>query len=214
MAEDQNQNQNAPAADDPASQAGGGQQQTSQAGDAGQQTTDDLSKLTPEQLREQLANERKDRQAANREAQKFRKELKELQDAEDKRKQAELSDLEKAQKAAKDAESREAAAMARVVDAEIKVAASQAGFKNPDFAVKLIDRSQLVNGDDGMPTNVKDLCDALIKANPELKGAASSNLPSSQQTQPGNTNGSQLDKSRTEQAVADFGFLKGRVANQ
>ncbi|MTI83446.1 MAG: hypothetical protein FH756_05950 [Firmicutes bacterium] len=62
------------------------------------------------------------------------------------------------------------AANTRLINAEIKVFATQAGFVDPADAVALVDRSSLEVDDKGNVNGAKEAVDALAKAKPHLVG--------------------------------------------
>lgn len=106
--------------------------------------------------RDQAATERRARTAAERK----------LKDAED----AKLSESERATKQQQDSEKAIAAANTRIINAEIKVAASAAGAHDPDAVLALIDREGIEIDDEGSVSGVKSALDLLLKAKPYLKG--------------------------------------------
>ncbi len=90
--------------------------------------------------------------------------------------EANKSELEKERDARQKAESTSQAALdkanTRLINAELKVFASQAGFADPSDAVALVNRSDLKVDDDGNVTGAKEAVEALIAAKPHLKGTA------------------------------------------
>lgn len=87
---------------------------------------------------------------------------------------ANLSELEKAQKAAADAAAeldriRTEAQEARLTAAILaEVAKADRKVVDPEAALRLLDRSTLELGEDGVPTNTADAVDALLEARPFL----------------------------------------------
>ena len=129
-------------------------------------TTDETSQsgLTPDALKAAL-------EAARKEAASYRTRLRTLEKADEERKAASLSETERAVKAAQDAEAKATASRERMITAEIKAAAVAKGAKDLDLAAMAV-RSKVEVGEDGEPTNVGDLLDALAKEKPFLFGQA------------------------------------------
>lgn len=84
------------------------------------------------------------------------------------------SDLEKEKTRADNAEKEKNDALTtantRLLNAEIKVFAVQAGFVDPADAVALVDRASIQVDDNGNVTGAKEAIDALAKAKPHLVG--------------------------------------------
>lgn len=91
---------------------------------------------------------------------------------------AEKSELAKAQERASELEKRlaEAAEKQKALStlSDVTAKAAKLGIVDPDAAYKLLNRSALEYGDDGMPTNTESLLVALLKDKPYLAGAGSS----------------------------------------
>lgn len=113
------------------------------------------------------------------------------------------SDLEKEKAAREKAEAEKKDALTtantRLVNAEIKVFAVQAGFVDPADAVALVDRAGIQVDDSGNVTGAKEAIDALAKAKPHLVGTGKAG------GSPGSSgNGSRQDGSGGNQA-GEFG---------
>jgi len=76
------------------------------------------------------------------------------------------------EKAEKEGKAALEAANARLVNADIKVYAAQAGFVDPADAVALVDRSGIQVDDKGNVTGVKEAVEGLLKSKPHLIGKA------------------------------------------
>jgi len=121
-------------------------------------------------------------QASRQELEKMAKELgfenadalKEAAKAKKEADEAAKSELEKEKARAEQAEKEKKAALeaanTRLINAEIKVFAAQAGFVDPADAVALVDRSSLEVDDKGNVNGAKEAVDALAKAKPHLVG--------------------------------------------
>lgn len=87
---------------------------------------------------------------------------------------ANLSELEKAQKAAADAAAERDKILAEAQETRLYAALLAEAAKvdrkvvDPEAAVRLLDRSTLELGEDGVPTNVAEAMDALLEARPFL----------------------------------------------
>lgn len=87
-----------------------------------------------------------------------------------------LSDLEKAQAAEKEARDRAATLEQQLADTRVRSAtfeaAARLGFRNPEVAYRLLDRSDLELDAEGQPKNVEKLLKELLQREPYLgKGA-------------------------------------------
>lgn len=141
---------------------------------------DDLSKLSPEELRTRYEREVAERKKANAEAQAHRKKLNSYEEAEKKRQQDQLDEVGKRDARIKELEEAQVVADRKALDARILVAASKLGFADPDDAVALVDRDAI--GEDGANIEValKDLLKrkahlaAQVKGNPPPGGNPSS----------------------------------------
>lgn len=60
-------------------------------------------------------------------------------------------------------------AQERIINYEVRLQAAQMGIVDPDAAAKLLDWSEIEYEDNGSPTNVQELLNALVKAKPYLK---------------------------------------------
>lgn len=91
---------------------------------------------------------------------------------------AEKSELAKAQERAAELEKQlaDAAEKQKALStlSDVTGKAAKLGIVDPDAAYKLLNRSALEYGDDGMPTNTESLLVALLKDKPYLAGAGSS----------------------------------------
>ncbi len=118
---------------------------------------------------------------------RHRKKLTTYEEAERKAQEAALSEVEKATKRASDAEHRIQQYQQQLVSAQVKLAAQGKGIIDPDLAALAI-HNKLEYGEDGMPTNVSDVLDQLIKDKPYLltptKPAEPESPPPAQPTKP------------------------------
>lgn len=109
-------------------------------------------------------------QAANR------KRLQALEAAQQAAEEASLSELQKAQKRVADLERQAAEFQVREQERTLQLAtieaASRLGFRNPDLAARLLDRSEIEYGEDGQPKNVAKLLKALADSEPYLTKTA------------------------------------------
>ncbi len=136
-------------------------------------------KLTAEELQTELEKVQKALKDANHESADRRKKLEAFEGEETKRKLdeeqrklAEMSDLQKAQKAIEDLKvERDQIKQQRLqdqIESEIKDMARSLKFRDPLDALRMIDRSKIVTGDDGKITGAKELLEDLAKAKPYL----------------------------------------------
>jgi len=92
--------------------------------------------------------------------------------------EASRSELEKAQKAAADAAAERDKILTEVREARLtaavlaEVAKTDRKVVDPEAALRLLDRSTLELGEDGVPTNTAEAVDALLEARPFLVGSA------------------------------------------
>jgi hypothetical protein len=135
-----------------------------------------------------------------KEAQALRQRLKEAEGKVSEAESAKLTEAEKLAKDAKDKDEKLTALEVRVINSELKVAASDFGFHDVADAIRLIDRSE-IKTENGEITNAKELMAALAKAKPWLiKGAVAP--PSGRQPAGG---GDQVqDKKREEELRKRF----------
>lgn len=125
---------------------------------------------TVEELQAEITRLRADNKELRSENAQRRVEAKDLRDEIEKAKTAGTGDLSKIDEKAKKLEQDLQVANERAINAEIKAAAAKAGFRNPDAAVKLIDRSKLViDGSD--VKNASDILAELAKTDSYLVGA-------------------------------------------
>lgn len=110
--------------------------------------------------------------ALRKEAAQYRTRLKALEDAQRAADDAKLSDQEKLQKRLAELERAAAEASSnlqkRVVEYEVKLAASRLGIVDPDAAWRLIDASSLEFDESGKPKNLDRVLSDLLKAKPYL----------------------------------------------
>ena len=148
----------------PSPQAGNTTSPEPQAGD-GQEP---ISLAEAKKLRSEAANLRERLKAADAKA-------KELDDLKAQLEAANLSDKEKLErklaKLQSDHEQATRQLQERTIQYEVRLQAAQAGVnpKHLDKVTRLIDWAALEYDDDGQPTNVKALIDALLEDMPELK---------------------------------------------
>ena len=170
---------------------------------------EDTSKLSIEQLQAQLARERKDRQEANKEAQKLRQRANSLEEEARKRQEAEMSELEKTQARLKESETRNAEISQEAQNTRIMLAASRLGFQDPKDAVALINRSALTEGE----ANLDDLLKEVIKTKPYL-AKGESKLPERQGgLNPGGGVDQAQEKETTDRAKRAFPTIRRLLGN-
>ena len=138
--------------------------------------SDDTKKPTrsPEDFESEIAKLRKESAA-------YRNKDKELDQLKADTEVANLNDLEKAQKRATAAEQQAATYRDRIASQEVRLRALEKGFADPTDAMDML-RTSLQYDDDGMPKDLDDALDALLKAKPYLKrpeAAAAKAAPSS-----------------------------------
>lgn len=125
---------------------------------------------TVEELQAEINRLRADNKELRSENAQRRVEAKDLRDEIEKAKAAGTGDMSKVDEKVKTLEQGLQVANERAVNAEIKAAAAKAGFKNPDLALKALDRTKLVvDGSD--VKNAGELLAELAKAEPYLVGA-------------------------------------------
>ena len=93
-------------------------------------------------------------------------------EAEEKNKSEAEKEKARADKAEAEKATAQAKANKKLVDADLKVFAAQAGFADPSDAVALAERSVIKVDDDGNVTGAKEAIEALAKAKPHLLGKA------------------------------------------
>ena len=107
-----------------------------------------------------------------KEAAQYRTRLKALEDAQKAADDAKLSDQEKLQKRLAELEKAAAEASSnlqqRVMEYEVKLAASRLGIVDPDAAWRLIDASSLEFDESGKPKNLDRVLNELLKDKPWL----------------------------------------------
>ncbi len=110
------------------------------------------------------------------EANALRKRLKAYDDAKAEAEQAQLTETERLKKQLADKEVELAnvakAAKADKLNAEVRVQAMSLGFADPSDAATFMATAAIEYDEQGAPTNVKDLLQALLKAKPYLGGKA------------------------------------------
>lgn len=140
-------------------------------------------------------------------------ELKAKADELDQEKAKNASDLEKAQGRVKELEGKTGELEGTLKTERIRSAVVSAGtgkVVDPDAAATLIDGRALEFDDDGKPTNVDTLLDALVKDKPYLKVATTPartrvKAPASTKEAEGEENNDNQDgKARANQALADW----------
>jgi Phage minor structural protein GP20. len=112
-----------------------------------------------------------------KEAARNRTRLREFEKAEEDRRQAALSETELLTERATQAETRLKEYEARVLKAEIKLAAAAAGFAKPEMAHKFLDAEAIELDEQGNPTNLADLLATLKESEGWLFDAARSAAP-------------------------------------
>lgn len=112
---------------------------------------------------------------ARREAAKHRTDLKRFQDAEEARQTASLSEVDRLKKELADskaaAETAAAQAKAGRLSGASLAAAARLGFADPEDAQRFLDADKVDWSDDGAPTNVQALLEAVLNAKPYLKAS-------------------------------------------
>ncbi len=142
-----------------------------------------------------------------------RTKLKSFEDAEKQRQEAELSEKEKLEKrlaeAQREREQTLTRAQERITASEIRAAAADLGFADPQDAARLLDRSELEFDEDGTPKNARALLEKLAKAKPYLLKQQAGQQ--TQRTSGGATNPPRSQTSGPQQITRDYvnGVLKG-----
>lgn len=148
-------------------QAGGAQtaQAASATDESGTGSSDQPETMSPDEARKLRS-----------ESASLRKRLADLEKAQQATEEAKLSELEKAQKRSAelerqiaDLQSRE---QERTAQYAAQAAATRLGFRSPDLAYRLLDRSEIEFADDGTPKNVERLLKALLEKEPYLAAPA------------------------------------------
>lgn len=165
-----------PEGSQPPGQGPGGEAGSAQPGSEGQapkQWTPEEAAEVVRLAREEAARYRTQLRGVQSTLETTQTELKKLQDAQ-------LSEQERVQRELEELRTVKPTLEKSVQEAELKyrvaVAAPKLGIVDPEAAVLLMDRSQLVV-ENGVPTNVDDVLKALVDARPYLKGAASAPAP-------------------------------------
>lgn len=96
-----------------------------------------------------------------------RVEAKDLREELERAKSATTGDLSKLEEKVQALEASAHAANQRLIDAELRVAAHKAGFRNPEAAIKLLDREKL-RLDGASVLNAEDVLGELAKAEPYM----------------------------------------------
>jgi hypothetical protein len=106
---------------------------------------------------------------------RLERELEKMRKAEEERQNASLSEVERLKKelAAKDAAIEAASAQAKAgrLSGASLAAAARLGFADPEDAQRFLDTDKVDWSDDGTPTNVADLLEAVLKRKPYLKAS-------------------------------------------
>lgn len=170
--------------------------------------SDDISKMTTEQLREMVEKERRERQNANKEAQELRRRATSAEADLKKRQEAEMTELEKAQARAKELEDQLTQSNRQNQDARIMVTASKLGFNDPTDAIALINRTDLAADEKNLESLLKDV----LKAKPYL-GKAKGTLPGTSPLNPGDGTQALDEKQKQEKAVSMFPTI-GRLVGK
>jgi len=150
------QDPNAGVQDPNASNNGG----TGQDSKTGSITDLEQAKSVIEELRKENAKHRKEGGTFKSELEKAQAKLKEIEDAN-------LSESEKLKKQVQELLAKDAESNRRLVDSKILVAASKAGFADPQDAIALIDRSALGENEKDLEEAIK----AVLKSKPYLAKA-------------------------------------------
>ena len=163
---------------------------------SGSTTTTAIPSL--EDVQKELESLKNALKKANAEAKEHRLKANELDKLKADAEAEKLSETEKLQKQLADLQKeRDASVLAaqeQKISAEIRIRALAAGVKEErlNMVTRLIDTKDIVL-DDGSPTNIKDLMDALLKDMPELVGKAVTPTPTAGgATNPGRTQSSTL----------------------
>ncbi len=138
-----------------------------------------------------------------------RTKLKSFEDAEKQRQEAELSEKEKLEKrlaeAQREREQTLTRAQERITASEIRAAAADLGFADPQDAARLLDRSELEFDEDGTPKNAHALLEKLAKAKPYLLKASGGQQ--TQRTSGGATNPPRSQTGKTELSWEAIGAM-------
>lgn len=125
---------------------------------------------------EDVAQLRREREAANREAHRLRTELKTHQDAQRQAEEAKLSEAERLSRRHAELESENGTLKSQLREERTRnrvlSAASRLGYRDPGDAFSLLDRSSLEYGDDGEPKHIDRLLGELLRAKPYLGNTA------------------------------------------
>ena len=115
-------------------------------------------------------------QKLRKEAAEYRKRLRELEKALKEKEEAELSEQERLQRRVAEYEARladlERERQERTLQYEVKLRASQMGIVDPEAAWRLLDLSAIEFDEDGMPVNIEDALQELVKSKPYLRTQA------------------------------------------
>jgi hypothetical protein len=168
---------------------------------------DDLSKLTPEQMKARLEKEISERQKANREAQTLRTRATTAEAKVKEYDTANMTELQKAQARVKELEEQSGTATTQVLNGKIIAAAAKAGFTDPNDAVALINRDELAD-DHG---NIEDLLKKVLKDKPYLKGSVKTTTPAGGGGNPADQVTEAETKQKVEKATSQFSTI-GRLA--
>lgn len=131
------------------------------------------------EIRDPEAKARADAEAQQRIIAKLEARVKEYEKRDADAELARLGDLEKVTKQYEQANTQIAKLKATIANQAVQLEAAELHFAKPAHAAKLIG-DQLEYGEDGAPTNVKQLLEALLKSDPYLKSPD----PTQQQPQP------------------------------
>lgn len=130
--------------------------------------------LTLEEALKRIADLEHSQKNATEEVDRHRKKLshyekaeREAEAAKKAAEEAQLSEIEKTNKRATESETRAEQYRQRLVTAEVKFAAKSAGIIDPELAVLAV-QNDLEYGEDGMPTNVEEVLEKLVKNKPYL----------------------------------------------
>ena len=115
-------------------------------------------------------------QKLRKEAAEYRKRLRELEKALKEKEEAELSEQERLQRRVAEYEARlaelERERQERTLQYEVKLRAAAMGIVDPDAAWRLLDLAAIEFDEDGMPVNIDEALEALVKAKPYLRSQA------------------------------------------
>jgi hypothetical protein len=181
---------------------------------ASQETTkttfqDDLSGLTPDELKERLLAETGKRAEAVKAERALRERIAAFEKAEEERKKAAMTEVERAKAEKAEADKVIEALRSKNLDLVIQGIARDLGFKYADDGTRFIDRSKLKIDASGEPENAKELLEEILKLRPELKSGGG--VPATDPSNPRGGASPAAKDAKVKEAVDMFPALRNRV---